>query len=75
MLGIGASILVGMTPVGIRDTPEGAVLEVLLNIDWSATLPALRQTLLASLIGMQEHAIPGAIVGVLLGFVWGACRR
>jgi hypothetical protein len=75
MLGIGASILVGMTPVGIRDTPEGAVLEVLLNIDWSATLPALRQTLLASLTGMQEHVIPGAIVGVLLGFVWGACRR
>ena len=74
-LGIGASILVGMTPVGMRDTPAGTVLEMLLNVDWSAPLPALRQTLLASLIGIQEHAIPGAIVGVLLGLVWGACRR
>jgi len=75
VLGIGASILVGMTPVGMRNTPAGAVLEVLLNVDWSATLPALRQALRASLTGMQEHAIPGAIVGVLLGLVWGACRR
>jgi hypothetical protein len=75
VLGIGASILVGMTPVGMRDTPAGTVLERLLNVDWSATLPALRQTLLASLTSMQEHALPGASVGVLLGLVWGACRR
>jgi len=75
MLGIGASILVGMTPVGMPNTPEGAVLEMLLNVDWSATLPALRQLLLASLTGLQEHAIPGAIVGVFLGLIWGACRR
>jgi hypothetical protein len=75
VLGIGVSILVGMAPVGMRDTPEGSVLETLLSVDWSTTLPALQQTLRACLAAKQEHAIPGATVGVLLGLVWGACRR
>lgn len=74
-LGIGASVLVGITPIGVQDTPQGAVLEMLFNVDWNATLLAFRQILLASLAGMQEHAIPGAIVGGLLGIIWGTCRR
>jgi hypothetical protein len=75
VLGIGVSILVGLAPVGMRDTPEGAVLEVLLSVDWSAGSMALQQTLRACLVAMQAHALPGAMVGVLLGLVWGACRR
>lgn len=75
-LGIGVSILVGMTPIGLSDVPQGAIVATLINADWSAPLQLFRQGVrLAWHAGVQEYAIPGAIVGVLLGSVWGACRR
>jgi hypothetical protein len=74
-LGIVASILVGMTPIGMRDAPASAALEALLNVDWGKAIPTFQQILLAWRADIQGHAIPGAIVGVFLGMVWGACRR
>ena len=74
-LGIAVSVLVGMTPVGLQTTPDGAVVETLLNMDWSTALPAFRQMLLPWLAGLQKYALSGAVVGGVLGLLWGACRR
>jgi hypothetical protein len=74
-LGIAVSVLVGMTPVGLHNTPDGAVAERLLNMGWSTALPAFRQLLLQWLAGLQTYALSGAVVGGVLGLVWGACQR
>jgi hypothetical protein len=68
-------MLVGMAPIGLRDTAEGSVVAALLNVDWGTTLPAFRQMLFPWLASIQEAAISGACVGTLLGIVWGAFRR
>ena len=73
-LGLAASILIGVTPIGVRDTPEGAVVEALLNVDLG-TFPTFREMLLLWWASFQDEALSGTCVGGLLGIAWGAFRR
>ena len=55
--------------------PQNTVLELLVSATWQASLPRIRETFGACMASLPLHALPGTIVGTILGVVWGAWRR
>jgi hypothetical protein len=74
-LGIITSAMVDGTPGGLVDTSPHPFLESLLNMPWHATLPMLQDLCLDCIRRLRLHAIPGTVVGTILGIIWGACGR
>jgi hypothetical protein len=75
MLGMLTSTLLGGTPGYTRSMPQNTLLELLRSAAWHAPLSLMREIGRALVASMQLHALPGAIVGSILGIVWGAWRR
>ncbi len=71
-IGVGVSMMMGLTPIGLSTAPEDALVEALLRVDWRGALPTIQQALHT---GFQKYAISGASIGAFLGIVWGACGR
>jgi hypothetical protein len=74
-LGIMTSAMVDATPGGLVDTSQNTFLEALLNVQWHAILPMVQDILLECIRRVRLHAIPGTVVGTILGIIWGACGR
>lgn len=74
-LGIVSSAIVGVTPGSLVDTHRSTFLEVLTGAQWRAWLSTAQEILLGFIRSAQPHVIPGAVVGTLLGVVWGACGK
>ena len=74
-LGIMTSAMVDGTPGGLIDPSWNTFLEVLLNEQWHAILPMVQDILLEYIMRVPLHAIPGTVVGTILGIIWGACGR
>jgi hypothetical protein len=75
MLGMLTSTLLGGTPGYTSSMPQGTLPELLRTAAWDAPLTLMRELGRALVAGMQLHALPGAIVGSILGIVWGAWGR
>ena len=74
-LGIMTSAMVDGTPGSLMDTSWNTFLEALLNVQWHAILPMAQDILLECIRRVRLHAIPGTVVGTILGIIWGACGR
>jgi hypothetical protein len=74
-LGIMSSAIVGVTPGSLVDAYRGTFLEVFTGAQWRALLPIAQEMLYGFIRSAQLHVIPGAVVGTVLGIVWGACGK
>jgi hypothetical protein len=74
-LGIITSAMVDGTPGGLMHRSWNTFLEALLKVQWHAILPMVQDILLECIRRVRLHAIPGTVVGTMLGIIWGACGR
>jgi serine/threonine protein kinase len=75
VLGLLTSALLGLTPGSTMSMPQHTVLELLGSATWHASLPRIREMFGAFVASLPLHALPGTILGTILGIVWGVWRR
>jgi hypothetical protein len=74
-LGIITSAVVDGTPGGLMHTSWNTFLEALRKVQWHAILPMAQDILLECIRRARLHAIPGTVVGTILGISWGVYGR